>query len=128
MRFNHLSGAIRLMKKLAFKHQGQELVSDVRLADTFCSRGMGLMFKKEMDGYEGLLLRPSNSIHTFCMRFDIDVVFLNKKLEVIKVFENLKPWRITLPYLRASQVLELKAGTLKGRVKKGDQLEMTCIS
>ncbi len=116
------------MGMVSFKHQGQEIASKIKLADTFFTRGLGLMFKKEMTDFDGILIKPSNSIHTFWMRFSIDVIFLNKDLEVIKVFENLKPWRMTWPYLKASQVLELKAGTLNGKIKKGDQLEMTCIS
>lgn len=114
--------------RMIFKHKDQEVARNIKMADTFLSRAIGLMFKSEMPDYDGILIKPSNSIHTFWMKFSIDVIFLNKELEVIKVFENLKPWRMTLPYLRANQVLELRAGTLNGRIKKGDHLEMTCTN
>ena len=110
------------------RNKDWEIAKDVVLADTFLSRARGLMFRKEMDGFDGMLITPCNSIHTFGMSFAIDVVFLNNKYEVIKVFEKLKPYRMTRPYFSATQVLELKSGTLNGRLNKGDRLEVSCIN
>lgn len=107
---------------------GWEIAKNVLVADTFFSRAQGLMFKREMIDFDGMLIKPCNSIHTFCMYFPIDVVFLSKKYEVIKIFEKLKPNRMTRPYFSATQVLELKAGTLNGRLSKGDLLEVSCIN
>ncbi|EQC51248.1 hypothetical protein M901_1095 [Bacteriovorax sp. DB6_IX] len=80
------------------------------------------MFKKEMKNYDGLLIRPCNSIHTFFMRFSIDAVFLNKDFKVIRIYRDLKPWRMTTIIWKANQVLELRAGTLPDNVKEGDSL------
>ena len=110
------------------RNKDWEIAKDVVLADTFLSRARGLMFRKEMDGFDGMLIKPCNSIHTFGMSFAIDVIFLNNKYEVIKVFEKLKPYRMTRPYFSATQVLELKSGTLNGRLNKGDRLEVSCIN
>ncbi|ATH09242.1 hypothetical protein BIY24_15215 [Halobacteriovorax marinus] len=106
-----------------------EVISEkLKVADSFLSRLIGLMFKKEMDGFDALLIKQCNSIHTFFMRYALDIIFLDKDLRVVKVIENMKPWRATLMYFKATQVLELKSGTLKNRIKKDDQLEVVCIS
>ncbi|PIK14114.1 DUF192 domain-containing protein [Halobacteriovorax sp. JY17] len=104
------------------------LCEELKIADDFFSRLIGLMFKKKMIGFDGLLIKQCNSIHTFFMRYALDIVFLNKEMKVVKVIENIKPWRMTLMYLKSSQVLELKSGTLNNRLKKEDQLEIVCIN
>lgn len=104
-------------------------ISDkILVADNMISRLVGLMFRASPpQNAEGLLLDPCNSIHTFFMRYPIDVVFLNSKNEVIKVIRNLKPWRMTWIYFRASKTLELPAGKLPLEVKKGDVLEVEVV-
>ena len=59
------------------------------------------------------------------MRFNIDVIFLNSNLEVLHFIENMPPWRISPLFLKARYTVELPAGTLKGRLKKGDKLSLT---
>jgi CheY-like chemotaxis protein len=67
-----------------------------------------------MPSGEGLLLRPAPSIHTAFMRFSIDAVFLDANLRVVKLVDNLRPWR-TASARRARAVLELKAGEISRR-------------
>lgn len=110
------------------RFQDSIICKNLKIADDFASRLIGLMFKKEMVGFDGLLIKQCNSIHTFFMRYALDLVFLNKEMKVVKVIENVKPWRMTLMYLKASQVLELEGGTLESRIKKDDQLEIICIN
>jgi len=110
------------------KFKDEVLCENLKVADDFISRLIGLMFKKDMYGFDGLLIKQCNSIHTFFMRYAIDIIFLDKEYKVVKVIEDIKPWRATLMYFKASQVLELKSGTLKSRIKKDDQLEMICTN
>lgn len=98
------------------------IVDEAKIANGFFDRLIGLMFKKEMKGFNALLIEPCNSIHTFFMRYDIDVVFLSKNNEVIKIIRNMKPWRMSWMYFRATKVLELKGGALPKEVEKGDKL------
>lgn len=79
-------------------------------ADTPWKRFRGLMFRESIGPDDGLLLMPCNSIHTFFMRFDIDVIFLNKKMEVVELRERVKPRRIGPMCRRAHAVLECAAG------------------
>ena len=72
---------------------------------------------------EGLLIRPSFSIHTFFMRFPIDAVFLDRSGSVVDVVGRLKPWRAAT-CLRARAVLELAAGEAERLgLRFGERLE-----
>lgn len=102
---------------------GKTLASKVLLADDSQSRNKGLLGRDSMDASEGLWIVPCPMIHTFFMRFPIDVVFLTKSLKVARVMEGLKPWRLSPWVLSARSVLELKGGVLKGSVKIGDEIE-----
>ena len=79
------------------------------LAETPLARMRGLLGRSGLPSGEGLLLRPAASIHTAFMRFTIDVVFLNKANEVVKVASELRPWR-TASCRGARAALELPAG------------------
>lgn len=102
--------------------------SEVRIADNFFSRLKGLMFAEKIEGYGGLLITRCNSIHTCFMKFNIDVVFLDKNQKVVKVIRELRPWRMTPMYFSASQVLELQGGTLSPEIQEGDSFEVVCLS
>jgi uncharacterized protein len=94
-------------------------------ANTFVKRLKGLMFRTRPLHEEGLLITPCNSIHMCFMFFSIDVVFLSKQNEVIKVVHNLKPWRFVLPVKGAYSTLELTAGAIERyEIKEGDFLNL----
>lgn len=115
------------MKRIVVKFKEWQIAGEVILADSFFARARGLMGRKSFEGFDGMMIYPCNSIHTFFMHFPIDVIFLNGNYEVVKVLESLKPWRITAPYWGATQVLELAAGTIQGRLAKGDRLEVADV-
>lgn len=93
-------------------------------ADDARSRSKGLLGRASMDADEGLWIVPCPMIHTFFMRFSIDVVFLDRNMRARRVLEGLKPWRLSPWVFSAHSVLELAGGSLKGRVSVGDQLEI----
>ncbi len=96
------------------------------IADTSLTRLIGLMGKKRLDAGCGLLIRPSSGIHTFGMLFSIDVVALNKSLQVVKLWHRLAPFRVTTVNLKTHSVLELPAGGIGAcEMRVGDQLELT---
>ena len=99
------------------------LGSDIRFANSFRDRLLGLMFSKNMIG-DGLLLEPCNSVHNCFVRFPIDVVFIDNDNKVVKVLRHFKPWRFSWIYLGARRALELPAGKVPNDVVKGDQLEV----
>ncbi len=101
---------------------GTVLAEDVEQATSFLKRLKGLMLRKSMQPGAAMLLKPCPQIHTCFMRFALDVLFLDKNGTILYVMENLKPWRMSPIIYHASQTLEMPAGTLQGRVKKGDKV------
>lgn len=99
------------------------MAEKVLLADTFRARSNGLLGRTGLGSEEGLWIVPCGMIHTFFMKFPIDVVFLDRELRVRRVVENLKPWRLSPWVFSAHSVLELRGGVLKGDVREGDTLE-----
>lgn len=104
-------------------YRGKVLAKNIQIADDPASRIIGLMFRKAPKG-DGLLLEPCNSIHTFFMRYALDIVFISKKNEVVKIIRNIKPWRMTFVYFKARKTLEVPAGNLPSDLKEGDILEV----
>ena len=79
------------------------------VADRMLSRMKGLLGRKDLSTGEGILIRPAPSIHTFFMRFPIDVVFLSRQGDVLKIAEHVAPWRAR-SCRHSYAVLELAAG------------------
>lgn len=79
------------------------------LADGFFSRARGLLGRRGLPAGEGMLIRPCSSVHTFFMRFPVDVVFLDEHLTVLHVVSRLRPFRAALRR-GAHATLELAAG------------------
>lgn len=100
------------------------VATKVAKADTSASRNKGLLGRESLGADEGLWIVPCPMIHTFFMKFPIDVLFLDSDLTVRRVIEDLRPWRLSPWVLSARSVLELKGGVLKGSVKVGDRMEM----
>ena len=103
--------------------RSREIASRVLLADTAATRSKGLLGRMSMEPEEGLWIVPCPMIHTFFMKFPIDVIFLDRELKVRRVMEDLKPWRMSPWVFSAHSVLELAGGSLKGGVQVGDRLE-----
>ncbi|MCX5709650.1 MAG: DUF192 domain-containing protein [Candidatus Omnitrophica bacterium] len=95
------------------------------MADNILARVKGLLGRKEFPAGEALILRPCNSIHTFFMRFPIDLLFMDKNNYVVGVVPALKPARLSKVFLRAACVIELPVGTIQSaRTSKGDLLSI----
>ncbi len=78
-----------------------------------------------LDEQEALVIKPANSIHTFFMRFAIDVMFVDKENKIIGLRENLKPFRLIPPFLKAFLVVELPTQTIqKTQTKIGDIIQI----
>lgn len=80
----------------------------VQVADTAWTRMVGLLGRRSLPADEGLLLAPAWSIHTWAMRFAIDLVFLDRDGMVLRVVEALPPWRL-VSVRGAAAVVELAA-------------------
>ncbi|ROQ66385.1 hypothetical protein EDD93_0789 [Streptomyces sp. 840.1] len=83
----------------------------LRIAASYRHRSRGLLGQDGIDG--ALLITPCGSVHSFRMRFTIDVAYLDRKLKVVAV-RTMKPGRLGLPRLRARHVIEAEAGAMAG--------------
>jgi uncharacterized membrane protein (UPF0127 family) len=102
--------------------KGVVLADRAGIANTSATRRTGLLKHSKLDPGDGLWIAPSEGVHTFGMKFPIDVVFLTKSKKILKVRPNMVRARIALS-LRAHSVLELPAGTLESTgTLAGDQL------
>jgi uncharacterized membrane protein (UPF0127 family) len=102
--------------------KGRVLADRADIADTIAKRNTGLLKHLKLDPGEGLLI-PTQAVHTFRMKFPIDIAFLSRKRKVLKIRANMVRGRISMSLL-AHSVLELPAGTLAAtETIVGDQLE-----
>jgi uncharacterized membrane protein (UPF0127 family) len=95
------------------------LAGRVAVAATREARRVGLLRHRELPRGEGLWIVPSRGVHTYGMRFAIDVIALDRRGRVIDLVQNLKPWRIRLPRSGCVGVLELPVGSIE---ESGTQL------
>jgi uncharacterized protein len=91
---------------------GKELAHRVAVAETLVARAKGLLGRRALPRGEGLLIRPCMGVHSFFMKFPIDVVFLDRQNRVVAAVENLKPQRITRIWLSSVSVIEVPAGAV----------------
>lgn len=97
--------------------------SRIGLADTSLTRLFGLLGKSGLEPGSGILIRPSSGVHTFWMRFSIDVVGLDQNLRVLKLWRQLRPWRVTSVSTKIRSVIELAPGQIDAcGIEPGDQL------
>ena len=116
--------AIRIVNQT----RGQILAKRGELARSFWARGRGLMGRAALPDSYALVIYPEWSIHTFFMRVPIDVLFVDRRDQVIGLRAAMPPWR---PYAgvaptRGRYVIELPAGVLDATgTQLGDQLTLS---
>lgn len=104
---------------------GEVIADKVTIAQDFRSRSIGLLNRQSLNENEALLIKPCTSIHTFFMKFPIDVLFLSKEGKVIKIEHSLKPWNLSGCLLGCFMVLEIQPGKLaKTAIKLGNSIEI----
>lgn len=105
---------------------GNLLAEKVKMADRFWLRLRGLAFYPEFPGGTGaLILKPCNSVHTFFMRFPIDVIFASKALTVLYCLENMERGKISPVIKEAVYAVEVPAGMVaRSGTKAGHRLAL----
>ncbi len=103
------------------------LATALAVADTHWSRLRGLIGLSARDfcNGHGLWIVPCRGVHTLCMGFPIDVVYLDTSMTVVDVQSGLQPWRFAPIRMHASSVLELPCRTAaETRTTVGDKIEI----
>jgi uncharacterized membrane protein (UPF0127 family) len=100
------------------------LGTKISVADSPRQRAVGLLGTTSLDPECGLLIFPTQAVHTFGMKYPLDLVFIDKKKVVVGTRRSIPPYRISRLYWRAECVLELPANTIENsRTELGDYLE-----
>jgi len=82
----------------------------VDVADTSEKRRTGLLKHERLEAGHGLWIVPCESVHTFFMKFPIDLIYVDKRRNVRKVRNAVPAWRLSA-CISAHSVVELPAGT-----------------
>ena len=116
------------LKLMTLKKSNEE-IAEIRIANTFFSRLRGLMFKKNAEVPllfeipERINKKERSSIHSFFMRFEIVIVFIDKRNVVYEIAE-LKPWNCYVPKKPAKYIMEFDKREFNDCLKIGDKIEM----
>ena len=104
---------------------GRVLASDLIVAFDSKTRKTGLLKHDSLADGSAMLIAPTNAVHTFFMRFPIDIAFVSREGLIVKTYSALPPWRIAAA-LRAHAVIEMPAGTLaRNETEVGDILSIS---
>ena len=99
------------------------IASSVEVADSGPKRNKGLLGRASLEPGSGLWITPCEAVHTFWMRFAIDLVYLDRNLRIRKIEERVPAWRISACFT-AHSVIELAAGSVRpSQSQPGDQVE-----
>lgn len=111
--------------KLVNQTRNQTILDNLELAKSTLSRMKGLLGRSELHPEQGLWIKPCNSIHTWFMKFPIDVIFVDKKLMVKSIHHKVGPWKLVVPKWGSYSVFEIEAGRAsQTQIQVGDQLDV----
>lgn len=112
-------------KQLRNVGTGEIIIPRLEIAVTLRQQTVGLIGRRELPADAGLWLHPCSGIHTFGVRFPIDVLFLDREGTIVRAVSRLAPCRICGPVWKAKTVVELPAETLSRFVLSiGTRLEV----
>jgi uncharacterized membrane protein (UPF0127 family) len=113
------------MRHRLLKCDEELLVPTVLVAETTAERMRGLLAHSGLPAGQAMFLCPCTSIHTFFMRFSIDIIFVSTDLRVTRIVTDVTPFRVVFGGAGASGVLEFATGCLPSRgLEIGDQLTL----
>ncbi len=105
--------------------RGTVIATEVRVAHSLWARSKGLLGRERLRDGEGLVIPRCRSLHTWGMRFSIDVLFVDRAWKIVMATSHVRPWRIVGPVWRAWGVVETASGNLeRSPLAVGDQLHL----
>ncbi len=104
-------------------NRGSVLGEAIEVADSASRRVKGLLGRECLEDGQGLLFKRCSSLHTFFMRFPIDIVFADRAGRVLKHSSGVKPFKLVAAPLKAHYALELPVGSIaRSGTRVGDRL------
>ena len=105
--------------------KGAVIAQQAKLTVSFGQRMKGLLGQDSLVANEALILKPCSSIHTFFMRFAIDVLFLDKNMRIVRLIQNMPPNRLSPIVWASKMAIELPAGKIsQTNTQIGDRIEI----
>jgi uncharacterized protein len=96
----------------------------IETAESSAARRTGLLKHEKLEAGSGLWIVPCEAVHTFFMKFALDLIYLDRKHRVKATVRGVRPWRFSA-CLPAHSVIELPVGTIeRSQTQKGDELEI----
>ncbi|OKY54318.1 DUF192 domain-containing protein [Megasphaera cerevisiae] len=99
------------MRQICAVHAAGKPEVRLYVADSFWERLRGLLGTKQLPDHTGLLLKKCNSIHMFFMRYALDIVYVDRNFQIIKLVHNVRPWQISGCW-KAAHTIEVPVGTI----------------
>ncbi len=97
-----------------FNYDKQEvIVEKVTYANSFIDKFLGLMFSHQLAEDSGIAFEKVIQVHTFFMRYPIDIFYVGEDDKVIRIDENVKPWRMLKMCRKSEYIVETNAGVAK---------------
>lgn len=110
--------------QLVNERTGSLVATDLEFASDSRARNRGLLGRSGIAAGSAMIIAPCNAIHTFFMRFPIDVVFADRRGDVVKLCRDVKPWRICAG-LRGFAAIEMTAGSIdRCELQHGDRVKI----
>ncbi|MCA9407529.1 MAG: DUF192 domain-containing protein [Candidatus Omnitrophica bacterium] len=111
--------------KIVNQSRNTIVASEATKADTFLSRMIGLLNRKDLSAQEALIITKCNSIHMLFMKFSIDVIFITKENIVVGLIKGIQPFRLSPVFWKASCAIELAVGGIeRSNTSLGDRLSI----
>lgn len=112
--------------QLQNKTKNITLMTDVIISNNFFTRLKGLLGKSELPDGQCMIITPCKSIHTFFMKYPIDVVFIDKNYRVIEIIKNMAPGHTSSYVKNVWSVIEMAVDkSLESKIVVGDQLQVS---
>lgn len=115
------------MRKVEVYNQTRRasVAKEAEMAESVWTRFMGLMGRGGLAESAGLVIYPNNGVHMFFMRFPIDVLHVAEDGTILRIVENLKPWRVGPIVKKCKYTVELPAGAAQRTgTQPGDKIEL----
>ena len=112
------------MQRSLSTSSGDVLASDVSWANTPVTRMKGLLGSSVLAQGRALVIEPARQVHTFGMRYPIDVLFCDRRWRVLRLMRFLRPWCVTGWVRHAHYVVEFPAGAIPDEMEAGGSLSV----
>jgi len=113
------------VRTAALSKTGRVLVDHVDVTTRMFERMCGLLGRDGLAPGQAMYIAPCNGIHTIGMRFDLDLIFVGRDLEIVRIVRRVSPGRIVSGGRAARGVIELQAGWFpEDALAVGDRVEL----